>query len=377
MKLPLRPSDLRGNRFLARFLVIASLIVTALPARADPLQYAWRELAPGVWAGIRENSPRIPVMGTTTFVVGEDGVLVFDGGGLPLMSERAIGKIRSVTGKPVTHVAVSHWHQDHNYGIGAFRDAWPGVRIVSHPYTREALIRANTDDGGRFEERVHTTVSRTVPVIEEMLEADAYADGTAFTERDRRRFQQFLDDARFLDGEYKRIDPAYPDLTFERSLVVHLGNREVHLRHLGRGNTGGDIVMWLPGEKIVATGDLVVRPTPYGFGSYPREWAETLRRVKALGYELLIPGHGDIQNDAEYVDLLIETLESVAAQMDELVAKGLSEDEAAAALDLSSVEERFTGGDEFLARRFEVWFKRPIAQAAFRIEKGESPEVIE
>ncbi len=68
--------------FVASFLACC-LLVVGCPATADPFQYTWTELAGGVWTGIREDSPRIPVMGTTTFVVGDEGVVVFDGGGIP------------------------------------------------------------------------------------------------------------------------------------------------------------------------------------------------------------------------------------------------------------------------------------------------------
>lgn len=364
----------RTFRIAGGVLWLALLGPTVSTAQDDPLQYTWRELAPGVWTGIRENSPRMPVMGTTTFVVGKSGVVVFDGGGLPLMSERAIEKISKVTDEPVTHVAVSHWHQDHNFGIRAFLEAYPGVRIVSHHFTRDALLKANMNDAGEFRESVRDTISDNVPQIEGMLETGEFFDGTPLTERGRRRYQQFLSDAELLDREYKRIEPAYPTVTFGEGLVLHQDDREIHFLHLGKGNTAGDIVMWLPDEKIVAAGDLVVRPTPYGYGSYPGQWAETLRKLKALDFETLIPGHGELQRDQQYVDLLIETLEMVDERMEALVADNLSEEEAVEALDLSGVEERFTDGDAFLAKRFEVWFKQPIAQAAYRIETGGRPE---
>lgn len=249
--------------------------------------------------------------------------------------------------------------------------------MVSHHFTRDALIEANTDADGELNASIRDMVATNAPVIEKVLEDDRFSDGAPLSERDRARFRQFLEDGELLDREYRRIDPLYPSVTFGDSVVIHQGNREVHLLHLGRANTAGDIVMWLPGEKIVAAGDIVVRPTPYGFGSYPREWAATLERIKALGYETLVPGHGDIQTDTDYVDLLIETLTLVADQIKTLVAEGLTEEEATERLDFSAVEARFTGGDAFLAGRFKSWFKRPIAQAAYRIETGESPQVIE
>lgn len=331
---------------------------------ADPFVYSWTEIAPGVHVGVRDNSPRFPVMGSTTFVVSDAGVVVFDGGGVPLMSERALEKIRSVTDKPVTHVVVSHWHQDHNWGIKVFADAFPNVRIVAHPYTLAALQQRDSAAVGR----VRTAIERQLPDIVELLAGDALPAG------DRARLELFVADAATIEREYQRLEPAHPALTFEERLVIHSGERTIELLHLGKGNTAGDVVFWLPDERVVATGDLVVRPTPYGFGSYPREWAETLRRVKALNFRILIPGHGDLQRDAVYVDLLIETLDLVADQMQTLVAEGLDEDSAVARLDFSAVEERFTGGDEFLAGRFRTWFKLPIGRAAHRIARGERPE---
>jgi glyoxylase-like metal-dependent hydrolase (beta-lactamase superfamily II) len=368
------------NRLIAAS-VLALTIATAagLPqtATGDPLEYSWTELAPAVWTGIREDSPRIPVMGTTTFVVGDTGVVVFDGGGLPLMAERALAKVRSVTDRPVTHVVISHWHQDHNFGIKAFTDAFPGAEVVSHPYTRDTLIRSNSDPEGNFRETLRTAVSRDVDTVTGILEADQFTEDRPLTERDRARFRQYLADAPKLDAEYRRIEPVYPTMTFADSLVIHQQNREVHLLHLGRGNTAGDIVMWLPAERIVATGDMVVRPTPYGFGSYPAEWAQTLRKLTALDFQTLVPGHGDIQRDTRYARLLIETLELVAGQVEALVAQNLTEDEVIGRVDFSAVEERFTGGDAFLAGRFLGWFKIPIARAAYKIARGEPPENIQ
>ncbi|WP_223115387.1 hypothetical protein [Luteimonas suaedae] len=97
--------------------------------------------------------------------------------------------------------------------------------------------------------------------------------------------------------------------------------------------------------------------------------------MKALDFAILVPGHGDIQHDAAYADLLIEAFELVAVQIKPLIAEGLDEEAAVARLDFSSVEPRFTEGDEFLAGRFDAWFKRPIGRAAYRVESGDSPEV--
>jgi glyoxylase-like metal-dependent hydrolase (beta-lactamase superfamily II) len=135
--------------------------------------------------------------------------------------------------------------------------------------------------------------------------------------------------------------------------------------------------MWLPEERVLASGDQVVGPTPYGGRSYPREWAGILRKVSAFDFEVLVPGHGEVLRDRAYLDLLVETLESVAEQTRTGVEAGLTQAEAAAALDLSAVKDRFTGGDPFLARRFDEWFHRPVAFAAYNEATGQPNEILE
>ena len=81
--------------------------LAAAVADDGPFTMEFEELAPGVWAGVRADGPRFPVMGNTTFVISEEGVVVYDGGGMPAMSELVIDKIRSLTDKPVTHVVTA------------------------------------------------------------------------------------------------------------------------------------------------------------------------------------------------------------------------------------------------------------------------------
>jgi zinc and cadmium transporter len=135
--------------------------------------------------------------------------------------------------------------------------------------------------------------------------------------------------------------------------------------------------LWLPEERILATGDIVVRPTPYGFYSYPRSWAAVLRELKGFDARYIVPGHGDVMTDTGYLDLLGETMELVATQVDAQASAGKSLDETRAAMDWSSVEERFTGGDAMLAFLFNVWFKTPIIEAQYNLSTGKDNESLE
>ena len=98
-----------------------------------------------------------------------------------------------------------------------------------------------------------------------------------------------------VGGEFEalaaRTDLA-PDVNFDRELAIDLGGREVRLLHLGRGNTAGDVVAWLPSEKILVAGDLLDHPVPYLGGGYPVEEIATLEAVARLGADTIVPGHG-------------------------------------------------------------------------------------
>ena len=351
-------------------LMTAILFLAAKPVYAnptDPYAYTWTELAPGVWSGVRENSPIFPVMGTSTFVVGDEGVVVFDGGGAPLMTERLMAKVAGVTDKPITHVVISHWHGDHNFGIWRIVEEFPDVAVISHPFTRAATIGRPMD----YVKNSGTAMERLLPYFEERLSTGIDDDGTVLSEKDLERFRYIIDHKDLLDSEFKRYAATLPTVTFEDKMVIYSGSREIHLLHLGDANTEGDIIMWLPEEKIVATGDAVVFPTPYAFNTDPKKWGSTMEAVNDLGYKILVPGHGDIQYDMNYVNLIIEALDSVATQTDQFIADGLSQEEAGERLDFSAFDERFTGGDAYTTRYYKAWFTDALRSSAYRAAMGE------
>ncbi len=339
----------------------------------DPLHLEFTELAPGVWLGNRPDSTRLPVTPNSTFVISDAGVVVFDGGNLPLVADRVIAKIREVTAMPVTHVIASHWHMDHVLGLARYREAWPEAQLVSHPYTRQLMARYLAKN----EQNMRNTVPDNAPGIQSMLDAPPPADGRGLDAATIAWLRDFVANAELLDQQYQNFVVTYPNLTVDKQLTIHSGGREIIILHPGTGNTPGDLVLWLPVEKILASGDVVVWPTPYGHGGHPAEWAQTLQRINAMDWKILVPGHGDVLHDRAYPELIATTLNSIAEQMSGLVAEGLDEEDATGRLDLQAFETQFTRGDPFLRARLSEWFTHPIATAAWRIARGQDPEIVE
>jgi glyoxylase-like metal-dependent hydrolase (beta-lactamase superfamily II) len=329
--------------------------------------FEFEELSDGVWAGVRPDAPRFPVMGNTMFVISNEGVVVYDGGGVPLMSEQIIEKVRSLTDKPVTHVVISHWHGDHAFGVYRFAEEYPDVQFIAHRFTAEAIDSpkiAYIDGSATFYER-------NGEYLQSLVDTGKDKDGNAISEADRQNYARMLEDADVINSEYQRVRIVAPNVIIDESFTINSGGRVIELLNLGHANTAGDILMWLPEERIVATGDIVVLPSPYAFNMPPKPWAETLRNIKKLNYRIMVPGHGPVQRDTEYVDLLIQSADSIADQRDAMLADGLATEEVEAALDFSAIEQKFTGGDEYIKVFYDGWFEEPFRKAAMKALTGE------
>ena len=110
-----------------------------------------------------------------------------------------------------------------------------------------------------------------------------------------------------------------PTMTFDRRLVIHRGGREIHLIFLGRAHTAGDVVAYIPSERVVATGDLMHGLLPYMGDGFPDEWPATLRALEALEFDRVIPGHGSIQEGKS----VLSQFRGYVEEITEKVARGV------------------------------------------------------
>ena len=352
--------------------VLCYILLTA-STKANPFEYNWQQLAPDVWAAIRLDPFELPQEGNAVFVVTDQGVVLFDAGGSPLMGESIVAKVRSVTNKPITHVVISHWHGDHMRGLQSIQKAFPQVQIFAHSYSRDFII--STQD--RWLKRRVNMVPSIRKGITAAFNNNLDLSGRPLIKEEKMWLQTGQSILDQLDAENNRTVYVIPTATFSEQLTLYLGGREIQFLHLGNAHTAGDLIMWLPQQKIVATGDIVTAPIPLMPSPYTNEYVSVLDRIKSLGFKTLVPGHGQVQHDAEYIDLLSDTITIVSKQMKALVAQGLNEKDATSKIDYSSVESRFTHGDAFLKNRFQDYVSSgSLAHTAFLVESGEKPEEI-
>ena len=341
--------------------VISLVLFFCLPAHSAPegdvYAIEMRQLSPGIYLVQRPDPLREPVEPNALFIVNDNDVVVYEAGGAPIVAERTIALIRSVTDKPVSHVINSHWHGDHNLGNQAYKAAFPNVHIVAHPETLAAMTGPPM-----------AYVERYVPMLTGLI--DEWTAEQAKGELSPRR-AELLPNLELMRDELARTTIVPPDLLVADELVLERGSREIRILHLGLGNTPGDLVLWLPNERILASCDLVVHPIPYGFGSFPEQWIATLDVLARFDFEMLVPGHGAIQQDTNYIRRLQALLAEVRRQVGASVAAGHDLDTTREELDLDAFTDEFAGSDEDARRKFDNWWKQPIARSAWLEARGE------
>ena len=330
---------------------------------ADPASWRMDRLADGVYAWIGPPGVTPIVSGNSVVVIGDDGVLVVDTGQFPSIARAEIAAIRKLTAKPVRFVVTTHWHPDHWLGNGEFAAAWPGAAFVATPNT-VALAKSKAMP---FVDQKYAR--DTAASVRPMLAANKSASGAPLTAFHRAYLEVGLAQLDEYGDELATVKPLLPSTTFEDAMTIHLGAREVDVRFLGRGNTGGDAVVWIPDAKVLATGDLVVSPYPYGIGSFIGEWIDTLGRVEAFGATTIVPGHGAVEHDLTYVHTVEELLRAVKSQTDAAVKRGLSLEDTRAAVKLDGYAERLCGDDPWCRFGFTGVFVQPGIGRAYREAK--------
>jgi cyclase len=270
-----------------------------------------------------------------------------------------------MTNQPMRFLVHTHWHPDHLLGDNEFRTAFPNVVIVSTTFTQKAIA----ERAPKYVEGVAEQGPAYAASIRKHIADGKDDNGKLLTDADRRYLADFANSVDFATVEFKQAKLIRPDLTFDHNLSVTLGKREVQVLFLGRGNTGGDAVIFVPDSKVVITCDLLVFPTPYSYGSYLTEWVQTLARVKTLGATTIVPGHGPVEHDNSYIDLVTSLLESVTFQVQAAESQHLSLEETRKKVDLAALEKKFVGDDHDRKLAFAKGFTEQAVERAYQEAK--------
>jgi cyclase len=266
---------------LALLLAVLSISAAVFHAQAPPAANAYRftAIVPGVYSAISTGA--MNVGSNSAVIVNQDDVVIVDSHISPESGRAMLAELKTITDKPVKFLINTHFHYDHTNGNQVFP---PTVEIIGHEYTRRRLA------GDILEKGMFAALLAALPTQLEALRTRAAGEPDPAA---KARLEEQLRVQTAFAQSVKDVRPTPPNVTLDDRLTLFRGDREIRLLYLGRGHTGGDIVVYLPKERVLCSGDLLVNGVANLVDGYVDEWPATLEKLKALDFDHVIPGHGE------------------------------------------------------------------------------------
>jgi cyclase len=336
MKLRDDATSVGGTMKRAALLVLVGLMFVAAiaaqsrqPAGTAHTGKAFRfnKVKEGIYHAVGTGS--LAVVGNSSFIVNDNDVIVVDDHVSPAAAWVLLEEIKEVTNKPVTTVINTHFHFDHAHGNQIFA---PNVQIIGHEFTRRMLL--NNSIGMPLYQNYLTAMPGQIDALKKRISSEADPAAKAKLETQLQVAENNL-------ASQKELKPTPPNVTLSTQMTLYRGSREIQIRFLGRGHTAGDVVVFLPSEKVVMTGDFLTSGLSNMSDSYPQEWVASLDALKKLDFDTVLPGHGDAFSDKTKIDYFQAYLRDVWSEIGRLKKEGVSAEEAAKRADLTKHKDHF------------------------------------
>ena len=218
------------------------------------------EIGEGLYAFTAEGDPNSGV------IVGDDAVMVVEAQATPRLARQVIERVRSVTDRPITHLALTHYHAVRVLGASAYG----APTVVMSGDARSMVVERGQEDWD----------------------------------------SEFARFPRLFQGHEEIPGLTWPTATFRGGMSVYLGRRRVDLMQVGRAHTAGDMIVHVPDANVTFTGDIVeYRSACYCGDGHFGDWPATLGRIQAMGPDAIAPGRGDALQGPEAVARALESTE--------------------------------------------------------------------
>ena len=204
---------------------------------------SFTEIGRDLWAFTAEGDPNSGV------IIGDDSVMVIEAQATPRLAEKVIAEVRKITGKPITHLVLTHYHAVRVLGASAYGAS----QVIMSEKARSMVAERGQEDWD----------------------------------------SEFARFPRLFQGHESIPGLSWPTTTFNDRLSVYLGKRRVDLMFLGRAHTAGDIVVYVPDANCMFTGDIVeYKSACYCGDGHFHDWPHTLERIRRFNLQAIAPGRG-------------------------------------------------------------------------------------
>ena len=319
------------------------------------------QLDSGVFAAIRKEPLSLAVNSNSLIIVRDTDVVVVDAQFTRAATQETLAAIRRITTKPVGYIINTHWHDDHVAGNQVYRDSFPSVRFVMQQNTAADLATLGVTNRKNQLEGAPQAADR----FERLLAMGLGIDSTKVTPMERSAVESAVRIVRQYVAESRGFRPISATDTVRQRMTLGEGPDRIDVLWFGPGNTRGDLVVQLPSRGIVATGDLVVAPVPFAFNSHPASWTRVLDSVLALKPRIIVPGHGPVMRDLEYVRSVRDWLSRITREVAAAGARGDSLEAVLQAVTLDDVRRSVTQNGKWMNFLWRQFFVGPAVRAGF------------
>ena len=293
------------------------------PAPGSLPAHRFEKVTEGVYYATATGS--VTIGSNAVVIVNDEDVLLVDPGITPAAATTFIADVKTLTTKPVKYVVDTHYHYDHAFGNQVFG---PDVTIIGHDTTRRRLTGP-----GSLKERTYLTngsgaIAARFTLLKRQISEATDPQQRAVLERQLAIHQQYAD-------EQPKLKPTPPNATLSRDMTLHRGGREIQIRFMGRAHTDGDVVVFLPRERMIATGDMITSALSYTGDAFVEEWPATLEQVMTLDFDTVLPGHGSVFKGKDHIRNLQAYWRDFYQQATALRKQGVPPEEAAKRIDLT------------------------------------------
>lgn len=301
--------------------------------------------------------------GNGVAIIGPDGVFFIDTYIQFNYAEEAIRRLRAITKLPVRYVLNTHWHNDHVMGNGVFRHAFPAARFIAHDSTAagmERTIRKAVEGEGE-------AITAVVAQLTQEIKDGKRTTGGLLTGGLKPFWEWQLRETL----EYQKSFRPYPfvnaDITFSDSLTMRWGDLTLKLIYMEQnGHSEGDVVVWIPEKRLVVAGDLVVGPTPYETNSNSPGLLKGLLALQKMDPAIIIPGHGAVEHDQAYLQLLIRAFGEYRRAAEIALAGNIPLKQSLDSIRFPDIDRQFTGGDDVKEWAFRSFFRNNIIYYTYK-----------
>jgi cyclase len=321
------------RRYLFVTMVVV-LVVTSIalgrgqaPGGAPGKAYRFEKIAEGVF--FATGTGIMTTMSNSMVIVNSDHLMLVDTSVTPAAARALVAQVKEeISPRPIKYVFNSHYHFDHAHGNQIFGD---DVEIIGHEYIRTMHL------SNVLQQRTNKSFTDVLP------DQIAQAKQRIAQATDPKQRAQLETALRVTEAHWKAVQevaPKPPNVTFTDVMTLHKGGREVQVLFLGRGHTGGDTMIFLPAERIVFTGDFFEGRPGAGILSYfgdafIDEWPDSLERLKALEFDIIVPGHGAPLRERQQITDFQNYIRELWRQARALRLQGVTAQQAVEKIDMS------------------------------------------